>query len=43
VNTAYSGPAALAATGARPAVALASIDDQDVWSFFFRWQRNFFP
>jgi hypothetical protein len=41
-NTAYKGPALLAATGARPAT-LAVIDDQDVWSAFFRWQRNFYP
>jgi hypothetical protein len=40
-NTAYSGAAVVAASGARPAIAL--IDDTDVWSAFFRWQRNFYP
>jgi hypothetical protein len=25
----------------RPAVPL--FDDQDAWSAFFRWQRNFYP
>ena len=40
-NTAYKGPAVVAATGARPTIF--AIDDQDVWSAFFRWQRNFYP
>jgi hypothetical protein len=40
-NTAYKGPAVYAANGARPAVGL--IDDQNVWSLQFRWQRNFYP
>jgi hypothetical protein len=40
-NTAYKGPAVYAANGARPAVGL--IDDQNVWSVQFRWQRNFYP
>lgn len=40
-NTAFKGPALVAATGSRPAVTL--IDDQDVWSAMFRWQRNFYP
>jgi hypothetical protein len=40
-NTAFKGPALVAATGSRPAVAL--IDDQEVWSAMFRWQRNFYP
>jgi hypothetical protein len=41
VNTAYKGPATYAANGARPVVGL--IDDQNVWSLQFRWQRNFYP
>jgi hypothetical protein len=40
-NTAYKGAAVVAASGARPAINL--IDDTDVWSAFFRWQRNFYP
>jgi len=40
-NTAYKGPAVYAANVARPAVGL--IDDQNVWSVLFRWQRNFYP
>jgi hypothetical protein len=40
-NTAYKGAAVVAATGARPPIF--AIDDQDVWSAFFRWQRNFYP
>jgi hypothetical protein len=44
LNTAYKGAGVVAATGARPAIAgLNVIDDQDVWSAFFRWQRNFYP
>jgi hypothetical protein len=48
VNTAYQGPAIIAPTGARPGTGpgfgpINTIDDTDVWSFFFRWQRNFFP
>jgi hypothetical protein len=44
LNTAYKGAAVVAATGARPAIAgLNVVDDQDVWSAFFRWQRNFYP
>ena len=42
-NTAYKGPAALAANGSRPAVVDGVIDDQNVWSAMFRWQRNFYP
>jgi len=42
-NTAYKGPAALAANGSRPAVVNGVIDDQNVWSAMFRWQRNFYP
>jgi porin-like protein len=44
-NTAYKGPAALAANGSRPAVPVVDgfIDDQNVWSAMFRWQRNFYP
>ena len=40
-NTAYQGAAVVAANSARPAIFL--IDDQDTWSAFFRWQRNFYP
>jgi hypothetical protein len=40
-NTAYKGAALVAATGSRPAVL--NIDDQNVWSAMFRWQRNFYP
>jgi hypothetical protein len=44
-NTAYKGPAALLANGSRPAVPVVAgvIDDQNVWSAMFRWQRNFYP
>jgi hypothetical protein len=28
---------------ARPAVVNGIIDDQNVWSAMFRWQRNFYP
>jgi porin-like protein len=42
-NTAYKGAAALAANGSRPAVVNGIIDDQNVWSAMFRWQRNFYP
>ena len=42
-KTAYKGPAALAANGSRPAVVNGVIDDQNVWSAMFRWQRNFYP
>ena len=42
-NTAYKGPAALTANGSRPAVVNGIIDDQNVWSAMFRWQRNFYP
>jgi hypothetical protein len=41
--TAYRGPAALPVNGSRPAVAAGIIDDQNVWSAMFRWQRNFYP
>jgi Porin subfamily len=41
VNTPYKGPAAVAANVARPVIGL--IDDQNVWSAMFRWQRNFYP
>jgi hypothetical protein len=42
-TTAYKGNAVYGApqNGSRPAVAL--IDDQNVWSAMFRWQRNFYP
>ena len=42
-NTAYKGPAILAANTSRPAVVNGVIDDQNVWSAMFRWQRNFYP
>jgi porin-like protein len=41
VNTAFKGPATVAANASRPAVTL--IDDQNVWSAMVRWQRNFYP
>ena len=40
-GAAYKGPAVVAANGSRPAIAL--IDDQNIWSAMFRWQRNFYP
>ena len=40
-NTAYKGAGLYTANAPRPAVAV--FDDQDVWSGFFRWQRNFYP
>jgi hypothetical protein len=42
-NTAFKGVANLPASGSRPAVANGIIDDQNVWSAMFRWQRNFYP
>ena len=42
-NTAFKGPAALAANASRPAVINGVVDDQNVWSAMFRWQRNFYP
>ena len=42
-NTAFKGPSTLAANGSRPAVVNGLIDDQNVWSAMFRWQRNFYP
>jgi hypothetical protein len=42
-NTAFKGPATLAANGSRPLVVNGIIDDQNVWSAMFRWQRNFYP
>jgi hypothetical protein len=43
LNTAYKGSAVgiYPANASRPAVN--SIDDQQVWSAMFRWQRNFYP
>jgi hypothetical protein len=41
LNTAFKGVANVPANASRPAVA--AIDDQDVWSAMFRWQRNFYP
>ena len=40
-NTAYKGGGLYTANAPRPAVTL--VDDQNVWSAFFRWQRNFYP
>jgi Porin subfamily len=40
-NTAFKGAAVVPASGARPPVLV--LDDQDVWSAMFRWQRNFYP
>ena len=34
-------PPSVPASGSRPPVFV--IDDQDVWSAMFRWQRNFYP
>ena len=42
-ETAFKGPANLTANGSRPAVLNGVIDDQNVWSAMFRWQRNFYP
>jgi Porin subfamily len=42
-NTAFKGPATLAANGSRPLVVNGIVDDQNVWSAMFRWQRNFYP
>ena len=41
LNTAYKGAGIYPANGSRPAVT--SIDDQNIWSAMFRWQRNFYP
>ena len=41
LDSAYKGPGVYSANTSRPAVAL--IDDQNVWSAMFRWQRNFYP
>ena len=41
LNTAYRGPAVVAVP--LPQNPVFAIDDQDVWSAFFRWQRNFYP
>jgi porin-like protein len=44
LNTAYKGPALAGgvAPGA-PQQTVFTIDDQNVFSTFFRWQRNFYP
>jgi len=42
-NTAFKGAASLPANGSRPIVVNGIIDDQNVWSAMFRWQRNFYP
>jgi hypothetical protein len=41
LNTAYKGAALYGPNAPRPTVTL--IDDQNVWSALFRWQRNFYP
>jgi hypothetical protein len=41
LNTAYKGPASYGPNLPRPIVGF--IDDQNVWSFVWRWQRNFYP
>jgi hypothetical protein len=41
LNTAYKGPVLYGSNAPRPAVTL--MDDQNVWSALFRWQRNFYP
>ena len=41
LNTAYKGLGTYPANGSRPSVSL--IDDQNIWSAMFRWQRNFYP
>jgi hypothetical protein len=50
LNSAYAGPANFVASGARPACLNplpgnggCAIEDQNVWSAMFRWQRNFYP
>ena len=40
-NTAFKGAAIVPANPSRPAVF--ALDDQNVWSAMFRWQRNFYP
>ncbi len=40
-NTAYAGPALVNVP--LPQNPVLQLDDQDVYSVFFRWQRNFFP
>jgi hypothetical protein len=42
-DSAFKGPATLAANGSRPLVVNGIVDDQNVWSAMFRWQRNFYP
>jgi hypothetical protein len=45
LNSAFRGTSGVnavqAQNGGRPAVTL--VDDQNVWSALFRWQRNFYP
>jgi hypothetical protein len=48
LHTAYAGNANLAANGSRPACTNSAalscgVEDQDIWSVMFRWQRNFYP
>jgi porin-like protein len=41
LNTAYKGAGIYPTNGSRPAVTF--VDDQNIWSAMFRWQRNFYP
>jgi hypothetical protein len=41
LNTAYAGPATVV-PGA-PQNPVTRLEDQDVWSALFRWQRNLLP
>ena len=44
LNTAYKGATLVNGVNpGRPQNPVSLIDDQDVWSIFFRWQRNFYP
>jgi Porin subfamily len=43
LNTAYKGQALSGVAPGAPQQPVFRIDDQDVWSTFFRWQRNFYP
>jgi hypothetical protein len=43
LNTAYKGPGVVAAPAGSPRSAVGLVDDQNVWTFMFRVQRNFLP
>jgi hypothetical protein len=43
LNTAYKGASAAIFPVNPPRPAVNLIDDQNVWSVAFRWQRNFYP